>query len=89
MKNPFTDHPRDTVSPQTYIEHGKFAFVNSLILVFAGLVGMTHAIFPFLFPFRTSTIIIQSFKKLVDSRRHIEELKKEMPEDYLIDKHLE
>lgn len=78
MKNPFTEHPRDTVNPQTYIEHGKFAFVNSAILVFAGIIGMIHAFLPFLFPFMTSTIIIKSFKKLVDSGRHAAELKKHL-----------
>jgi len=88
MKNPFTDHPRDTENPQTYLEHGCFAFKHSAILVFAGILGMIHAILPFLFPFRTSTIVIKSFKKLVDSKRHKEELKKEMPKGYLKDEHL-
>ena len=77
MRNPFTAHPKGTVNPQTYWEHGKFAFVNSLILVYAGIIGMIHAIFPFVFPFITSTIVIRSFKKLVASRRHQEELRKE------------
>ena len=76
MKNPFTDHPGGTVNPQTYFEHGKFAFINSAILVFAGVVGMIHAFLPFLFPFMTSTIVIKSYQNLVDSGRHEEELKK-------------
>ena len=78
MKNPFTDHPNNTENPQTYFEHGRFAFANSLILVFAGLIGMIHAIFPFLFPFATSTIVIKSFKKLVASGRHKAELEKHL-----------
>ena len=88
MKNPFTEHPRDTENPQSYYEHGKFAFINSVILIFAGILGIIHAIFPFLFPFSTSTIVIKSFKKLVDSKRHKAELNKEMPKGYIDDKHL-
>lgn len=88
MKNPFTDHPNDTENPQTYLEHGKFAFINSLVLIIAGIAGVIHAIFPFLFPFKTSTIIIKSFKKLVDSGRHKKELNKEIPKDYIDKKHL-
>ena len=88
MKNPFTDHPRDTENPQTYWQHGLFAFINSVILIFAGILGIIHAFLPFLFPFRTSTILIKSFKKLVDSQRHKEELRKEMPEGYIKDEHL-
>ena len=88
MKNPFTEHPNDTENPQGYFEHGRFAFANSLILVFAGLIGMIHAFLPFLFPFTTSTIVIKSFKKLVDSGRHKKELNKEIPEGYVDEKHL-
>jgi len=88
MKNPFTDHPRDTENPQTYWEHGWFAFKHSSILVFAGILGIIHSILPFLFPFRTSTIVIRSFKKLVDSKRHKAELRKEMPKGYINNKHL-
>ncbi len=89
MNNPFTKHTKETTNPQTYLEHGKFAFINSFILVLAGLAGMIHAIFPFIFPFTTSTIVIKSFKKLVDSGRHKAELNKEMPEgSYIIKEHL-
>ena len=78
MNNPFTKHTKETENPQTYFEHGRFAFANSLILVFAGLIGMIHAVFPFLFPFTTSTIVIKSFKKLVASGRHKAELEKHL-----------
>jgi hypothetical protein len=88
MKNPFTEHPQDTTSPQTYLEHGKFAFTHSVILVYAGILGIIHAIFPFLFPFKTSTIVIKAFKSLVDSKRHKEELKKEMKVGYILKDHM-
>ena len=81
--NPFTKHPGETDNPQGYWKHGTFAFVNSLILIYAGILGVIHAIFPFLFPFSTSTIVIKSFNKLVKSNRHIKELERELPEDYL------
>ena len=38
------------------------------------LVGIIHGLVPCLFPFSTSSFIIRSFKKLVESRRHREEL---------------
>lgn len=79
MKNPFTTHPNDTVNPQGYWRHGVFAFVNSCILLYAGIIGIIHAFFPFLFPFTTSTIVIRSYKKLLDSRRHIAEVERELP----------
>jgi len=80
--NPFTKHPRDTENPQGYWKHGIFALINSLILIYAGLIGIIHAVLPFLFPFTTSTIVIRSFKKLVASRRHKAELKREGMEKY-------
>lgn len=88
MNNPFTKHPRETVNPQSYFKHGKFAFINSVILIFAGIAGMIHAIFPFLFKFTTSTVIIKSFKRLIDSDRHKKELNKQMPAGYINKKHL-
>jgi hypothetical protein len=84
-----TDHIRDTENPQTYWMHGKFAFINSAILIYAGLIGMIHAIFPWWFQFSTSTILIKSFKKLIDSRRHLKELNTIIPEGYLQKQHLE
>ena len=74
----WTDHPRATDNPQGYWAHGYFAGKNSLIIIFAGFVGLIHAAFPFLFPFYASTIIIRSFKKLVDSKRHEPELRREL-----------
>ena len=76
----WTDHPRATDNPQGYWAHAAFAGRNSLIIIFAGLVGLIHAAFPFLFPFFTSTVVIRSFKKLVDSRRHEPELRREVPD---------
>ena len=81
--NPFTKHPSETQNPQGYWKHGTFAFVNSLILIFSGIIGIIHAVFPFLFPFTTSTIVIRSFYKLVRSKRHIDELNRELPDDYI------
>ena len=85
--NPFTKHPSETENPQTYWQHGKSAFINSWILIWGGVLGVIHAIFPFLFKFATSTIVIKSFNKLVATRRHKDELKKELPEDMLNSKY--
>ena len=73
----WTDHPNATDNPQGYWAHGRFAGWNSAILFVASLAGMVHAVFPFLFPFYTSTVIIRSFNKLVASKRHEAELRRE------------
>jgi hypothetical protein len=89
MKNLFIDHPRDTANPQTYWQHGAFAFKNSVVVTLGGIVGIIHAIFPWWFKFTTSTIVINSFKKLIDSGRHKAELQKIMPRGYVHKKHLD
>lgn len=81
----WTDHPADTENPQTYWQHGKFAIKNSLKLIWAGIAGVIHGIFPFWFKFYTSTMVIKSFKGLVESKRHKEELRRELGPDFKID----
>jgi hypothetical protein len=88
LLNFLTEHVKDTENPQTYWSHGKFAFLNSAKLVGAGIIGMVHAVFPWWFKFTTSTAVITSFKKLVDSRRHILELNAIIPNGYIDKKHL-
>ena len=82
------NHVRDTENPQTYFSHWKFGFINSCKLIGAGIVGIIHAFCPWWFPFTTSSIVIRSFKKLVDSNRHKLELNEIMPDGYLNKKHL-
>ena len=76
----FTDHPGETSNPQTYWEHGKFAAGNSFKLIVACFAGLIHAVYPPAFPFYTSTRVIRAFKKLVESDRHINELRTEFGE---------
>ena len=73
----FTEHPAETANPQTYWQHGVFAASNSIMLIWAGLAGVIHAIYPPAFPFYTSTRVIKSHKKLVISNRHMDELVRE------------
>jgi hypothetical protein len=83
------DHLNNSgASPQTYSEHAIFAIANSSILILAGIKGVIHGVLPFLFPFSTSSTVITSFKKLVDSKRHTKELNELMPE-YIYKKHLD
>jgi hypothetical protein len=83
-----TSHVRETDEPQTYLEHGKFALVNSSLLIWAGLLGILHAVCPWWFKFYTSEIVVKSFRKLCDSHRHKDELNRLMPEGYVLKKHL-
>ena len=76
MKNIFTEHPQSTDNPQGYWAHGFFSFTNSMVLLWFCLLGIVHAVFPFIFKFDTSSAIIRSFKKLVKSNRHKSELMK-------------
>ena len=71
----FLEHPNDTDNPQGYWAHGKFSVTNSLKGIVYMLAGIVHGIFPILFPFTTSSWIIRSFVKLVESERHKDELK--------------
>jgi hypothetical protein len=84
----FTRHPGETDVPQTYIEHGKFAIYNSSRLLMASFAGIVHGIFPEFFKFYTSSAIIISCKKLVDSGRHVNEFNKIML-GYINPKYLE
>jgi hypothetical protein len=72
----FLDHPNDTDNPQGYWAHGKFSIINSLKGILYMKAGIIHGLFPILFPFTTSSWIIRSFVKLVESDRHKEELDK-------------
>ena len=66
----FTEHPNSTDRPQGYWKHFLFSFTNSVTLLWYSLLGVIHSVFPFVFPFNTSSAIIRSFKKLVLSQRH-------------------
>ena len=72
----FLEHPNGTDNPQGYWAHGKFSVTNSLKGIVYMLAGIVHGILPILFPFTTSSWIIRSFVKLVESERHKEELDK-------------
>ena len=62
------------MSPQDYKTHRDFALENSFILVIAGLKGIAHGFLPFAYPNVASSTLIRSFKKLVDSGRHKNEI---------------
>ena len=72
--NLFNDHPLETRSPQSYVRHGIFAINNSFRLIISGFAGIIHGFIPNLFPFYTSSIVIQSFQKLLKSGRHDNEV---------------
>ena len=72
----FLEHPNDTDNPQGYWAHAKFSILNSIKGIAYMKAGILHGIFPILFPFTTSSWIIRSFVKLVESERHKDELKK-------------
>ena len=74
-------------NPQSYYSHCMFSVKNSLILIFGGVLGVIHGVLPFLFPYHTSSILVHSFRKLVDSKRHKHELREILPEGYLLKKH--
>lgn len=78
--NVLTSHVKDTDNPQTYWNHGKGAFMNSLKLLICCAAGVVHSIFPWWFKFTTSTAVIKAFKIIVDSKRHRREIQSIIPE---------
>ena len=75
MHNPFTHHPRDTPSPQTYWEHAWFSISNSTRLIGAGLAGIAHGIFPPIFKFYTAQLVIRYYFMLAETGRHDDYIK--------------
>ena len=69
-----TDHLRNDrpEEPQTYLEHGKFAVYHSSWLIWAGLVGLIHAVFPWWYKFYTAEQVIRIYWRLVNGDRHVE-----------------
>ena len=83
IHNLFMEHPNSTENPQGYWAHCLFSLTNSVTLLWFCLLGIVHSFFPFVFKFSTSSAVIISFKKLVESNRHLPEMKKyEMIELY-------
>jgi len=72
----FIEHPRSTDNPQGYWAHFLFGAVNSIRGLWYMFVGVIHGFVPYFFPFSTSSFIIRSFKKLVESHRHRDELQR-------------
>ena len=72
----FIEHPNSTDNPQGYWAHCSFGLTNSITLLFFCLLGIIHGILPCAFKFSTSSSVIRSFRTLVLSRRHGEELRK-------------
>ena len=79
----FLEHPYDTINPQTYCKHGIFSIVNSGSGIKYMLAGVIHGIFPCLFPFSTSSWVIRSFIKVVESKRHQKELQQYLSSNFL------
>ena len=73
MVNIFTEHPSEEPS-QTYWEHGLFAVKYSTKGLIASLSGYIHAVFPFLFPYTSSTLFIEIYTAIEESGRHSEEV---------------
>ena len=81
------EHLNVPENPQSYLQHCIFAMVNSSILIFAGILGVIHAIIPNLFPFVTSEIVAKSCKKMIQSNRHKPELREHLSK-YIKDEYL-
>lgn len=65
LKELFTEHPNSV--DETYFEHLLYATVKGLTLILLGLIGIIHAIFPFLFVFTVSRAVSKMGKE-VDER---------------------
>ncbi len=72
-----TKHTRDTAVPQDYWQHANVAISNSSKLVWLGIIGIIHGIFPEIkwMQFYTSTGIFKSAKFLMGTGRHEKEIR--------------
>lgn len=52
----------------TYFEHFKFATKNALFLLYAGLVLIIHAFFPFVFT-ETASIVVKKINKNFEEKK--------------------
>ena len=81
----FLEHPKSTNNPQGYLTHGIFSVVSSAKGLVYMIAGIIHGVFPYVFPFTTSSWIIKAFIKLVQSKRHKKELEKYISSDILLE----
>ena len=81
----FIQHPSATDNPQGYWDHGTFSAWNSTKLLWFSFLGIIHGILPCVFTFSTSSAIIRSFVKLVNSNRHKEEMQKYISKELIED----
>ena len=81
----FLEHPQSTSKPQGYWSHFFFSVSNSLKGIWFMILGIIHGFLPILFPFSTSSFLIRTFVKLVQSNRHQKELRKYIDEETLDD----
>ena len=79
----FLEHPHSTDNPQSYWSHALFSIKNSLKGLWYMDAGILHGLIPYFFPFSTSSYLIRSFKTLVKSERHKDELRQIIDEDTL------
>jgi hypothetical protein len=85
MKNPFTAHPGETDNPEGYWVHFHRAFDNGVILIWAGVTAIIHALFPWLYTFYTSETIIRLYwTTLHASGRHADLIEKWKPNNIKI-----
>ncbi len=79
----FLEHPNSTYNPQGYWSHGLFSIKNSIKGLWYMKLGVIHGLFPYFFAFSTSSYLIRSFKTLVKSERHKDELRQIIDENTL------
>ena len=83
--NLFLEHPNSTNNPQGYWSHGIFSVGSSVRGLVYMIAGIIHGVCPHVFPFATSSWIIKTFIKLVQSERHKKELEKYISSDILLE----
>lgn len=63
--NFLTQHLKD--SNVTYVSHLKFAVFASLLLAYAAITSLIHAIFPFLFKGSAAYIVVKLYKQRLEN----------------------
>lgn len=60
-----TNHLKD--SKTTYFEHLKFAIYAGILLLYASIASLIHAIFPFLFKGTAACVVVKLYKQRLEN----------------------
>lgn len=71
MQNPFTAHPASV--GETYFGHLRYAVKSGCTMLIAGMAGIIHGFFPFLFTTTASDRLVKLMSKYVERAPNVDD----------------